>query len=361
MNVNFLNAPTLASKIPKLAKSCRQMDICIAYIKIKGLRKLISVIEGLINRGGSVRIVFGLSRGLSITDKESVKELLALSRNTKVDVKRFDNPSFHPKLYIFHGDSPSIIVGSSNLTNAAITDNVEANLLVQDVDENLFREVKKFFNECYEKALPLTEEDLSSYKAVKTRRRLAAEGRSEDELPIQRNFDEIGSFDTIGELLAKRKKNRFYLMHLSYGEEGYREECWQFATEYDLIGLSALEVYDDWAKIREEVKDKLSPVWIGQFDRFCANISNNSMNIGDLVIVLWGQTHLLGVAEVLGDHYYCEEYTEKFFDHVRPVNWLVEYDNEKKIKIPTITGFVNTLDLVKKSNDRWHKLAKVRF
>jgi len=225
MNVIFLNAPTLASKIPKLLRSCTQLDICIAFVKIKGLRKVLSDIRVLLSQGGRVRIVFGISRGLGITDPKSVEELIALSVHPEVSIKRFDSPYFHPKLYIFHGDSPSLIVGSSNLTNAALTKNVEANLLVQDVDDRLFADVEAFFNDCYEKAIPLTENDLELFEAETEKKFDFKSDESMDNVPVQINFDDDASFSTIGELLKQKKKERFYLMHLSWGDAGQREEC----------------------------------------------------------------------------------------------------------------------------------------
>jgi len=367
MRVSFLNAPTLAFKLPQLVESCFQMDICIAFIKIKGLRRLLSIAEEMINRGGKVRIVFGLSRRLGITDEESVKELLEFSKrmkaNKQIQVRRYDNPSFHPKVYIFHGKHPSLIVGSSNLTDAAVTKNVEANLLVEDADERLFKDVKQFFKDCFEKALPLTNEDYRSYKPKKTTKGAKSTGNEEDELPEQRVFDEQGHvrMQTIGELLDRKNKNRFYIMHLSYGVEGYREECWQFATEYNLIGLSHKRVNDDWPKIRDKIKDSIDPGWVGQFDCFCEHMKKNSMDIGDLVLILWGQSHLLGIAEITGDHDYSEEYADVFFDHIRPVSWIVEYDYEKRIEIPQMKGFKNTLNLVKKNSERWFKLIQVKL
>lgn len=361
LKVSFLNGPTLAYRISQFVISCHQIDICIAFIKIKGLRRLLTTLEGLINRGGKVRIVFGISSKLGITDMESVKELLEFSKHKNVNIRRYDNSSFHPKAYLFYGKRPALIIGSSNLTNAAATKNVEANLFVEDADKQLFEDVKQFFNDCFDNADPLTHEDLKSYQPIKDLKKEYSKDTHEDSLPKQLVFNVQGPFKNIGELLNRYKKNRFYIMHLSYGKEGHREECWQYATKHDVIGLSNSLVDGDWAELRDGIKHYIDSTWIGQFDRFCENMSRNSMEIGDFVFILWGQSYLLGIAEIVGNHEYSEEYGEEFFDHIRPVRWIVEYDHENKIKIPKMDGFVNTLDLVRKNSQRWFKLNKVRF
>jgi HKD family nuclease len=367
MKVSFLNAPTLAVKIPQLIQSCDQMDLCIAFIKIKGLNKLLFSAEKLIKKGGKVRIVFGSSRRLGITDKESVRELLEFSNRTGAKIRHFNHPAFHPKMYMFHGGEPSFIIGSSNLTNAALAKNVEANILVENPDEALFENVNRFFDECFKMAQPLTNEDVRQFNPIKQRPfNPGPNGKPEDDLPPQQVFDGYKQYVTIEDLLNQKQKKRFYIMHLSYGDDGYRDECWAYATENDLIGLSYNKVVnDDWIKIRSKACVKIKRVrkyiWIRQFDLFCEGISEESMEIGDLVFVFWGQSHLMGIAEVMSDHIYDKKYSKGFFDHVRSVSWITDIDYQQKIRVPSLLGFDNTLSLVKENQKRWKKLLKVKI
>lgn len=132
MRVLFLDGPSLAEKIPELVASCDQMDMTMAYVKINGLRTLLKNSGKLVRGGAPIRIVFGLSSRQGITDKESAESLLNFSKHRNVYVRKFNHPGFHPKLFIFRGHHPCIVVGSANLTEAAQSQNAEANMLVED-------------------------------------------------------------------------------------------------------------------------------------------------------------------------------------------------------------------------------------
>lgn len=339
-------------------KSSSQIAIAIAYVKINGLRKLLFIAEDLIHKRIKFKILFGLSTQLGITDNEAVKELLTLSKHSNVEVRRFNSRLFHPKFYVFHSSRPSIVVGSSNLTNAAVTKNVEANLLVEDADKILFQDSLDFFNSCFKEAPLLTEKDVKSYSERKPTKSQGSQKIKEDKVPIQ-----FGNTQkkTLLELLNERKKDYFYIMYLSYGVDGFREECWNFAYGYNFIGLSHIKVNEDWVKIRLKMKNELIPIWVSQFNIFCENLSRKSMDIGDLVLIIEGQTHLLGIGEITSNHFYKKEYEKNFFDHVRSVIWIKKYKYQRRIKISKLEGFVNTLSYVMKDSDRWLKLAKIKI
>jgi len=140
MKVSFLNGPSLFEKLPELMASCSQLDVAMAYVKIGGLRTLLKNADKLIKRGAPLRIVFGLSSRQGITDKESAESLLKLRKHKNVVVKKWNSSGFHPKLFIFHGAHPCIVVGSANLTEAAQSNNAEANMLVEEADPQLLQE-----------------------------------------------------------------------------------------------------------------------------------------------------------------------------------------------------------------------------
>jgi len=335
-----------------LMESSEQVDIAVAFVKHGGLRRLVPSIEELNEAGKSVRIVFGLSSSLGITDKESAQELLRLSRLKNVTVKKIGDSRFHPKLYIFHGNPRSIALGSSNLTNAAAEKNVEANILVENPAEEVFREAEKLFNSCFCIAQELTCRDVEEYNP----RRPTRNGRSGEsprgvEIPPQ--YSIYPSPVTLEDLLNEMGKDYFYIMHLSYGDYGRKKECWDYAYKHSRIGLDYDIVKGDWAKIRDKVKDKLSDPWVRQFDLFCTDVIEESMEIGDIVLAIYGQTHLLGIGKVIGNHYYDKKLRGIFFDHLRRVRWIRKYTFEKKRPIPQLHMFMNTLEIVRKGKKRW--------
>lgn len=162
------------------------------------------------------------------------------------------------------------------------------------------------------------------------------------------------------DLISQTK--HFYLMHLSYGFNSRRSELWTFARQNKKIGLDHKNVNGDWPSVKEKVKDRLRNPWPLQFDMLCENMCPKSMASGDIVVVMSGIDYVLGVARITGPHKYVPLYREKkvFFDHVRPVEWIVDYSYEKRLKVPRVYGFNNTLSYTFKKKDpysRWQEFA----
>jgi len=173
-------------------------------------------------------------------------------------------------------------------------------------------------------------------------------------------------------LLNEKKKTRFYIMHLSYGqkENGDKNmELWNFSVKNNLIGLDLVNyVNDDWAKVRDSVIEALKRdflyVWIWQFDTFCKGMIPYSMDVGDIVLILDGFSLILGIAQVMSDHNYRPELGGRFFDHIRVVNWEKKGGYDNPLEISPVKGFVNTLSIVEKEgrySKRWSQLVKVEL
>ncbi|MDH5482897.1 MAG: hypothetical protein OEY22_08470 [Candidatus Bathyarchaeota archaeon] len=160
------------------------------------------------------------------------------------------------------------------------------------------------------------------------------------------------------EFLFKTSKDYFYIMHLSYnGREKIR--LWNYAKENKQIGLDSPRIVtNSWNKIREYVKNRLSKIWVRQFDLFC-----REMQIGDIVLVLDGWDSLLGIAEILNDNYqYKKELSAEhiFFDHVRDVDWIGKFEYDKSFHLPRrLNGFNNALSKVEFNTGRWNDLIEL--
>ena len=162
------------------------------------------------------------------------------------------------------------------------------------------------------------------------------------------------------DLLSEKGLNYFYIMHLSYnGDE--RERLWNYAKENNCIGLDYPDVViDDWNEIPEADKEllQLSPIWVKQFDRFC-----NEMTVGDSVLVLSGWDSLLGIAEIKNRYRYDKNLSRKrdFFDHVRPVRWIIKYEYDDRFTLPSRIVFNNTLSRVGPNSPRWSILTNLNI
>ena len=165
MKTYFLDGPSLAERLPWLAKRCGGLDVAMAYVKERGLETLWYGVNSLVRKGGHLRIVFGLAERLGITDWKAAERLLKLSnRHANVVVRKLNNGGFHPKLFIFHGSPSYLVVGSANLTGAAQSTNAEANLVVRDPSEELMNDAQGFFDRNFACAPELKLADVQAYK-----------------------------------------------------------------------------------------------------------------------------------------------------------------------------------------------------
>ncbi len=158
-----------------------------------------------------------------------------------------------------------------------------------------------------------------------------------------------------------QNKDYFYIMHLSWGKNYRREELWDFARRKGIIGLDHPDVPGDWAKVKNKVNNRLSNQWVKQFDMFCENMCPKSIDNDDIVVMMAGWDHVMGVGKVIGPHRYDTVYRsrEEFFNHVRPVEWLLEYDYGRIKQIPCIY-FNNTLARIEKKGSKcWPVLSNI--
>jgi HKD family nuclease len=132
----------------QLSKEACHISIATAFFTdIKPLKDMIV-------RGCKIRMVVRLGFPTSTT---ALRECLKLECCL---VRFVTDKSFHPKIYIF-GDNGAI-VGSANLTNAALWTNQEVALKVESSDER-FDELKSLFEEYWAQSFVLTNEILDIY------------------------------------------------------------------------------------------------------------------------------------------------------------------------------------------------------
>jgi hypothetical protein len=123
-----------------------------------------------------------------------------------VQVRYFTDSSFHPKLYIF-GDAKAL-VGSANLTGAAIKTNQEI-LLTVDSDDERFAELETVFDEYWTAAKVLTDSELATYKRLYNEKKL-----DKDAEDLERRIqDELGrhAFPNIQRGLPKPRPKSIFL------------------------------------------------------------------------------------------------------------------------------------------------------
>jgi len=131
--LRFLDSSRTGRQIPLLFRSATQVDIAVAYIKNNGVALLRKPLLQFLERRGHIRIVVALDP-FGITDGSAVATLYKLLSKypAQTTMRYYRDNAFHPKLYVFKYDNKiSAIIGSSNLTRAAMESNIEANFFIE--------------------------------------------------------------------------------------------------------------------------------------------------------------------------------------------------------------------------------------
>jgi len=211
----------------------------MAYVRSGGLDSFLDALKKsiLMQKNMPIRILFGMCSSQGITDKESAKTLLKLTQqHPNIKVKKYDNPRFHPKLMIFHGNPAQILVGSSNLTAGAQSKNAEANVIVEDPDEKFMNDAVGFFEMYFDKAPYLVQRHVDSYTPLPTSKKRRSQRSSKwDELPSRSKL--------LPPLISRRRGIGSPIKKKSYYDKKIRDLESKKLTEQQKKSLAAFRAH----------------------------------------------------------------------------------------------------------------------
>lgn len=135
--------PNMLSEIKKEIVSCDSIDLLVSFIKWSAIRRIINELREFTDRPGTkLRII--ATTYMKATDYKAIIELASL-KNTEIKINyEVDHMRMHAKSYLFKRNTgfSTAYIGSSNLSNPALTEGLEWNIKV--TEQESFDIIKKF-------------------------------------------------------------------------------------------------------------------------------------------------------------------------------------------------------------------------
>ena len=152
---------TVLHEIVSQLDKCDSFSFSVAFIKQSGLASIRQQLVDLKKNNKRGRIV--TSNYLHFNDPEMFRDLLKIDN---IDVRIYEEKGFHPKGYIFkNGNNTDILVGSSNLTQNALSVNQEWNLKLSSLlNEDIVKQVDDEFERQWNMSIDLTENWIQKYE-----------------------------------------------------------------------------------------------------------------------------------------------------------------------------------------------------
>jgi superfamily II DNA or RNA helicase/HKD family nuclease len=140
-----------------------EFTFSVAFISAGAIAQLK---QHLLEHRGTGRII--TSDFLGFNDPRAFSELLNLQKFLSIDVRRHNSQGFHPKGYVFERPrSVTAMIGSSNLTNRALSQNHEWNLKVSAAKgSDLANQLMSLLSNQIDDSEPITQEWIDEYAAT---------------------------------------------------------------------------------------------------------------------------------------------------------------------------------------------------
>lgn len=237
----------LSTEISSLLKECDTFDISVAFISTSGLSALKQLLLELkrINKRG--RII--TSTYLGFNSPKVFEELLTFNN---LDVRLYeDEVGFHPKGYIFKKDDYyKAIIGSTNLTQTALSENQEWNIVFTSYkDGEIIHQINNEFEKQWMLSNPLTKEWIEEYKQVYVAPSRAP--KLTNKKNIEPNYMQRNALDSLSSLRNNGKDKALLVSATGTGKtylsafdvKAYNPKKMLFVVHRRSIAIKAMETF----------------------------------------------------------------------------------------------------------------------
>ena len=165
---NSIQGIKVHSSLVNEMRTCDAFDFSVAFITTGGLSTLYDSFRDISERKVKGRIL--TTDYLDFNDPDALEWLLEF---TDLEI-RVCEERFHTKGYTFyHGNEVVSLVGSSNLTDRALCENLEWNLKIKFQKQDVLAEtIRSEFKRMWDSAVPLTKEWISDYRNRRSIRKI---------------------------------------------------------------------------------------------------------------------------------------------------------------------------------------------
>lgn len=165
---NSIQGIKVHSSLVNEMRTCNAFDFSVAFITTGGLSTLYDSFRDISERKVKGRIL--TTDYLDFNDPDALEWLLEF---TDLEI-RVCEERFHTKGYTFyHGNEVVSLVGSSNLTDRALCENLEWNLKIKFQKQDVLAEtIRSEFKRMWDSAVPLTKGWISDYRNRRSIRKI---------------------------------------------------------------------------------------------------------------------------------------------------------------------------------------------
>lgn len=205
---------------------CDKFDISVAFITDGGIEPLLQTLKILEMRGIEGRIL--MTDYLEFSDPKALRKLASFKNiELKMFMSEEAGEGFHTKGYMFkNNDIYKIIIGSSNMTQKALSVNREWNTKIVSTEQGEYaKEILNEFERLWNSKYSLNYEQFIetyelNYKLIKEQRKIASAKKisSLEEYKLQPNAMQISFINNLNKILEKGEKRALLISATGTGK-----------------------------------------------------------------------------------------------------------------------------------------------